>query len=71
MLPVFFTFRLPYRCKVQRSLRRDFLGGPVVKTLPSDAGGLGLIPGWGTKIPHAMEQLSPSTFVTTEPACLS
>ena len=53
MLPVFFTFRLPYRCKVQRSLRRDFLGGPVVKTLPSDAGGLGLIPGWGTKIPHA------------------
>ena len=28
-------------------------GGPVVMTLPSSAGGTGLIPGWGTKIPHA------------------
>ena len=25
----------------------------VVKTLPSKAGGSGLIPGWGDKIPHA------------------
>ena len=30
----------------------DFPGGPVVKTLPSNAGGAGLIPGWGAKIPH-------------------
>ena len=29
-------------------------GGPVVKTLPSNAGGVGLIPGWGAKIPHAL-----------------
>ena len=28
---------------------RDFPGGPVVKTLPSNAGGLGSIPGWGSK----------------------
>ena len=31
----------------------DFPGGPVVKTLPSNAGGAGLIPGWGAKIPRA------------------
>ena len=31
----------------------DFLGGLVVKTLPSNAGGVGLIPGKGAKIPHA------------------
>ena len=30
---------------------RDFPGGPVVKTSPSNAEGL--IPGWGGKIPHA------------------
>ena len=30
-----------------------FPGGPVVKTLPSNAGGAGSIPGWGTKILHA------------------
>ena len=30
-----------------------FPGGPVVKTSPSNAGGVGLTPGWGTKIPHA------------------
>ena len=33
---------------------REFPGGPVVKTPPSNAGGLGSIPGWGTKIPHAI-----------------
>ena len=33
---------------------RDFPGGPVVKTSPSNAGGAGSIPGWGTKIPHAL-----------------
>ena len=30
----------------------DFPGGPVVKTLPSNAGGVGSIPGQGAKIPH-------------------
>ena len=28
--------------------------GPVVKTLPSNAGGPGSIPGWGDEIPHAL-----------------
>ena len=34
---------------------QDFPGGPVVKTLPSNAGGEGLIPGRGAKIPHALQ----------------
>ena len=31
---------------------RDFSGGPVVKTLPSNVGGMGSILGWGAKIPR-------------------
>ena len=48
---------------------RDFPGGPVVKNPPSNAGDMGSIPGWGTKIPHAVGQLSPRA-ATTELACL-
>ena len=33
---------------------RDFPGGQVVKTSPSNAGGVGLIPGQGAKILHAL-----------------
>ena len=40
-------------------INRDFPGDPVVKNPPSDAGNLGLIPGLGNKIPHAMGHLSP------------
>ena len=36
----------------------DFPGGPVVKNPPSSAGDVGSIPGQGTKIPHAIKQLS-------------
>ena len=36
----------------------DFPGGPVVKTLPSRAGGVGSIPGWGAGIPHATQPKS-------------
>ena len=32
---------------------RDFSGGPVVKTSPSNAGDAGLIPDEAAKIPHA------------------
>ena len=35
-------------------MAKTFPGGPVVKTLPSSVGGVGLIPGWGAKIPHAL-----------------
>ena len=31
----------------------DFPGGSVVKSSPSSAGGVGSVPGQGTKIPHA------------------
>ena len=34
---------------------KRFPGGPVVKTLHSNAGGSGSIPGQGTKIPHARQ----------------
>ena len=34
---------------------RNFPGGPVVKTAPSNAGGAGLILGQRTKIPHALQ----------------
>ena len=37
---------------------RGFLGGPVVKNLPCNAGDTGSISGPGTRIPHALEQLS-------------
>ena len=40
------------------TLNGDFPGGPVVKNPPSNAGDVGSIPGWGTKIPHAEGQLS-------------
>ena len=43
---------------------RDFPGGPVVKNPPYNAGDVGLIPGQGTKIPHAAGQLSPSDTTT-------
>ena len=34
--------------------RRDFLGSPVVKTLPSNAGNAGSIPGQGANILPAL-----------------
>jgi len=42
---------------------KDFVGGPVVKNPPSIAGDHGL----GTKIPHAMGQLSLNA-TATDPA---
>ena len=45
--------------KYKTQLRREFPGGPMVKSLPCDAGDVGSIPGQRTKIPHAMKQLSP------------
>ena len=38
--------------KVEKKKRqtREFPGSPVVRTLLSTAGGIGLIPGWGTDL---------------------
>ena len=44
--------------------QRYFPGGPVVKNPPSNAGDMSLIPGQGTKIPHAPGQLSPRAAAT-------
>ena len=51
-------------------LKRDYSGGPVVGSLPSNAGDAGSNPGWGTRMPHAARQLSPRA-TTTELAHLS
>ena len=42
-------------------------GGSVVKNLPANARDPGLVPGWRTKIPHAVEQLG-LCAATTEPS---
>ena len=44
----------PAKKNVLNVLLRDFPGGPMVKNLPCNAGDAGLIPGQGTKIPHAV-----------------
>ena len=38
----------------------------MVKNLPSNAGDVGSIPGRGTKIPHAVGQLSPCAATKTQ-----
>ena len=54
----------------QKTVKRVFPGGTVVKNLPSNAGDAGSIPGQGTKIPHALGQLS-LCATTAEPGCLN
>ena len=50
-------FRSRWTTQVRHS-EEGLPGGPVVENPPCNAGNAGLIPGQGTKIPHAMEQLS-------------
>ena len=38
--------------------QQDFPGGPVVKNPSCNLGNASSIPGQGTRIPHAVEQLS-------------
>ena len=45
---------------------RDIPDGPVVKTLLSNAGCVGLIPGWGTKI---LDALRPKNQNTKQKQC--
>ena len=52
----------------QRGIQEGLPGGPVVKNLPCNTGDIGLIPRQGTRIPHAMEHLSPHA-TNTEPTC--
>ena len=62
--------------KHMKRCSRDFPGGPGVKNPPSSAGNVGLIPGRGTKIPHAtttelLVHINKRARVpqTTEPMC--
>ena len=54
--------------KLKKVVYQDFPHGPMVKNLPSNVGDSGLIPSQGTKMPHAMEQLSPIAPIR-EPMC--
>ena len=47
-----------YNLKKKKVQFGDFPRGPATKNLSSNAGDAGSIPGWGTKIPHVMGQLS-------------
>ena len=49
--------REPSKEALVRSQTRDFPGGPVVANPPPSAGHRGLIPGVGTKLPHAVGQV--------------
>ena len=54
------TFKIRvYFLQVINVLYRDFSGGPVVKIPRCNAEDMGLIPGWGAKIPQATGWLSP------------
>ena len=65
---------LPHRWRTKSTCIEDFPGSPMVKNLPYNAGYVGLIPGWRTKIPRAEEQLSPCATTRelrcTESSCL-
>ena len=68
-VPVFmaFTFSKPFnlrshdsvfimiRSLVKTFYSREFSGGPMVRTLPSNSGSTGLNPGQRTKTPHVMQ----------------
>ena len=47
----------------------NFLGGPVVKNMPSNAGDVDLIPDQGPKIPYALGQLNLRTITREKPLC--
>ena len=47
-----------------KSLKREFPGGPVVKTSPANAGSASSIPGRGAKIPDALWPKKPKKHKT-------
>ena len=53
--------RIRKKWKILKFISWDFLGDPVVKTSPSNAGGAGLIPGWRVKIPYASQPNNQNT----------
>ena len=63
---VFLEYIVAEKKLKKKKVKEDFPGGPVIKHLPCNAGDVGLIPGWGTRIPHAVEQLSPCAPTTED-----
>ena len=57
---------VPYLFQASKLPSGDLPAGPVVKNPPVNARNTGLIPGLGTRIPHAMGQLSLRS-ATTQP----
>ena len=55
------------RSPFQRGCSGDFPGGAAVENPPSNVEDAGSIPGWGTRIPHAMGQLSPHDTIIESP----
>ena len=49
---------------MKKDLEGTLPGGPVVSNLPTNAEDTGSIPGLGTRIQHAMRQLSPCAMTT-------
>ena len=47
---------------LHKTVETSLAGCPVVKTLPFNAGGVGLIPGQGGKIPHVTGPKNPNTL---------
>ena len=45
----------PLKVGTLKSKAQNFPGGPVVKTSPSNVGGVGLNPGQGAEIPRALQ----------------
>ena len=58
--------KMYFNKEFQKHCMRDFSGGPVVKSPSCSVGDASSIPGQGTKIPHAIQQLNPPAS-TTEP----
>ena len=59
-------YNITQQLYLNKSILEGFPGGPVVKNLPHNAGDGGSIPDWGTKIPHASEQLITHHITTRE-----
>ena len=52
---------------IRKIISGDSPGGLVANNPPCKAGDMGSIPGWGTKTPHASEQLSMCTTRESAP----
>ena len=67
--PGLISFRMDWLA-IKAIYKWDFSGGLVVMNLPYNTVDVGSIPGPGTRLPHAVEQLS-LHITTIEPMCHS